>query len=328
MRAVIISKPGPASQLVVRNVPEPLPGAGEVLIKVRYAGCNWADTQKRRGVYPVPVEYPTVAGLEVAGEVLSKGSGVRGFAPGDRVAAIVSAGGYAERAVASAACTIKLPQELSLRTGAAFPIIALTAYHLLRSAYRLVRGETVLVHAIGGGVGLMLTQLATEMGAKVIGTVGRASKARLPRAYGASLVIDRSRQDFVEEVRHFTDGRGVDLAIDSLGAEVLPRTIEALRRFGTVISIGEAAGYPDFPIRAKLHENSTFLGRFNLMHAEPGSIRWRRGVRYVVDRLESGTLSVPIEKVFPFDAVSKMHERLEGRSVSGKLLLDCRPTGR
>lgn len=321
MRAIVIDRPGRPERLKLRDVPAPSPGPGEVLIGVRYAGCNWADTQKRRGVYPVPVDYPTVPGLEVSGRVIAAGPGVRGIRAGARVAAIIGAGGYAERAVASAACTIPLPDAVSLRTGAAFPIVALTAYHLLHTAYRLRKGEVVLIHSIGGGVGLMLTQIAAEIGATIIGTVGSPAKARRPRRYGATLVIDRSRDDFVAAVERYTGGRGVDLVIDSLGADVLPRSIEVLRRFGLVINIGEAAGHPDFPIRAKLHQNSTALARFNLMHAGPGSPRWRRGVRYVLDRLADGRLKVPVEAVFPLDQAAEMHRRLEARGVSGKLLL-------
>lgn len=321
MRAIVIDRPGAPGQLKLREVEAPAPGAGEVLIAVRYASCNWADTQKRRGVYPVPVDYPTIPGLEVSGLVAAKGPGVRGIRVGDRVAAITGHGGYAELATAARGCVIPLPKAVTLRVGAAFPIVALSAYHLLHTAYRLKPSETVLIHAIGGAVGLMLTQMAAEIGATVIGTVGRPEKARRARRFGAACVIDRSREDFAERVMAFTDGRGVDLVIDSLSGDVLPRSIDVLRRFGMVINIGEAAGDPDFPIRAKLHQNSTALRRFNLMHAEPGSARWRRGVRHVLDRLASGKLQVPIEGVYPLDQAAEMHRRLEARGVSGKLLL-------
>lgn len=327
MRAIVVDKPGSPGQLKLREIPPPAPGAGEVLIAVRYAGCNWADTQKRRGVYPVPVAYPTSLGLEVSGQVVTKGAGVRAFKPGDRVAAIVGAGGYAEQVVAAVPCTIPLPDRISLRLGAAFPIVSLTAYHLLHTAYKLRKGNTILIHAIGGGLGLMLTQIAVAKGATVFGTVGRADKARRPRRFGATMVVDRSREDFVESVMRRTNGMGVDLVIDSLGADILPRSIDALRDFGVVVSIGEAAGEPDFPIRRKLHEKSTSLARFNLMHVGPGTARWRRGVRYVLDGLQSGTLKVPIAGVYPLEDVAQMHRQLESRKVSGKLLLNIGRAG-
>ena len=268
-------------------MPDPVPAAGEVLIEVAFAGCNWSDVQKRRGVYPDPVSYPAIIGLEVSGRVRAVGAGVRGLAAGDRVAALTGPrmlGGYAERVAVPAAYVMRLPAALPLDVGAAFPVVALTAYHLLRTAHRVREGEVVLVHSIGGAVGLLLTQIATAFGATVLGTVGAAGKGDRALAYGAALVIDRSREDFVAAALAFTRGRGVDLVIDSLGADVLPRSFDALRPFGRVINIGEAAGYPDFPVRPKLYERSTALAGFELLHAGPGSARWRRGVRYVLAR--------------------------------------------
>jgi NADPH:quinone reductase len=324
VRAIVVERPGDVDRLEPRCVPDPVPGPGEVLVEVAYAGCNWSDLQKRRGVYPDPIAYPAVLGLEVSGRVAGLGPGVRGLRAGARVAAITGPrllGGYAERVVVPAAYVLPLPARVSLRTGAAFPVVALTAYHLLHTAHRLRAGEVVLVHAIGGGVGLMLTQLAKARGARVVGTVGTAAKGARARRYGADLVIARDREDFVAAARAFTGGRGVDLVVDSLGGEVLPRSFDALRRFGRVIDIGEAAGYPDFPIRPKLYERSAALAAFELLHAEPGSPGWRRGVRVVTEGFAAGRLRIPIEGVYPLERCAEMHRRLESRAVSGKLLL-------
>ena len=201
-------------------------------------------------------------------------------------------------------------------------MVALTAYHLLHSACRLRKGETVLIHAVGGAVGLMLTQMAVRKGARVIGTVGTPAKAAAPLAYGAHVVVDTNRDDFVEAALEFTNGRGVDLVIDSLGADVLPRSFDALRTYGRVINIGEAAGYPDFDIRPKLYERSTSLAGFELHHARPGSPRWARGVRYVLDGLAGGWLEVPVQGIHALDDVRAAQQRLEGRGVAGKLLLE------
>lgn len=328
MRAIVVERPGGVDRLELREVPDPVPGPGEVLVEIAYAGCNWSDVQKRRGVYPDPVAYPAVLGLEVSGRVAGLGPGVRGVRAGARVAAITGPrllGGYAERVVVPAACVLPLPAAVSLQTGAGFPVVALTAYHLLHTAHRLRAGEVVLIHAIGGGVGLMLTQLAKARGARVVGTVGTAAKGARARKLGADLVVARDREDFVEAARRFTGGRGVDLVIDSLGGDVLPRSFDALRRFGRVIDIGEAAGYPDFPIRPKLYERSTSLGAFELLHAGPGSPGWRRGVRAVTDAIARGRLRVPIEGIYPFERCAEMHLRLESRAVSGKLLLRVSP---
>src|SRR5262245_10923611 len=296
MRAVVVERPGGLDALRLVEVPDPVPAAGEVLIEVAFTGCNWSDVQKRQGVYPDPVRYPAIIGLEVSGHVRAVGTGVRGLAPGDRVAALTGPrmpGGYADCEAVPAPYVMPLPSALPLDVGAAFPVVTLTAYHLLRSAYRVRRGEVVLVHSIGGAVGLLLTQIATAFGATVLGTVGAAGKGDRALAHGARLVIDRSQEDFVAAALAFTRGRGIDLVIDSLGADVLPRSFDVLRTFGRVINIGEAAGYPDFPVRPKLYERSTALAGFELLHAAPGSTRWRQGVRYVLDALATGRLEVP-----------------------------------
>ena len=325
MRAVIVEQPGGLEKLRLAQVPEPVPGPGAVRIRIAFAGCNWSDIQKRQGVYPDPVDYPVILGAEVSGIVSAVGRGVRNCRVGDRVAAIVGpvfAGGFAESCVTDSRYVIPLPSSIPFELGAAFPLVALTAYHLLHSAHRLRKGETVLIHAIGGAVGLMLTQMAIRTGAKVIGTVGTSAKAAAPLAYGAHVVVDTNQEDFVDVALEFTNGRGVDLVIDSLGADVLPRSFDALRTYGRVINIGEAAGYPDFDIRRKLYERSTSLAGFELHHAEPGSPRWKRGVRYVLDGLAGGWLEVPVQGVYLLDDVGAAQRRLEGRGVAGKLLVE------
>lgn len=167
----------------------------------------------------------------------------------------------------------------------------------------------------------MLTQLARIKGARIIGTAGSAAKAEIPLSFGAHHVIDRSQQDFVAEAMRLTDGRGVDLVIDSLGAEILERSFDALRPFGRVINISEAAGYPKFDIRAKLYERSTSLAGFEFLHARPGSSRWRRGVKAILGYLSDGHLRMPIAAILPLAEAGRAHRMLESRQVSGKLLL-------
>jgi len=324
MRAVEVSAPGGIDKLAIVDLPDPVPGAGEVVIDVAFAAANWSDIQKREGVYPDPVIYPAVIGSEVSGTIASVGADVSGLEPGQRVCAITGPsvlGGYAEKCVVGADFVIPLPENLSLETGAAFPVVTLTAYHLLNSAYSLQDGDTVLVHAIGGAVGLAVTQLAVERGARVIGTVSSAGKGERARKYGAHLVIDRSTDDYLAEVRRFTGGEGIDLLIDSLGGDFLPQSIGLLKTYGHAINIGEAAGYPDFDIRPKLYENSTSLAGFEVLHAmrRPGA--WQKGVDAVLEHLAFGALEMPVAEVFAFDAVHDLHQKLESRTVSGKLLL-------
>lgn len=324
MQALVLEGPGDIDRFALKELPTPEPRPKEIRIKVRYAGVNWGDIQKRQGVYPDPIDYPAIIGLEVSGHVDAIGASVRGLRVGQPVAAITGPrmlGGYADFCIVPQDYAIALPESIPLDLAAAMPTAAITAWHLLHSAHRLRRGETILVHAIGGGVGLMLTQIARRKGATVIGTVGSPGKAERPLSFGAHHVIDRSRQDFVAETMRLTKKRGVDLVIDSLGAEILEKSFDALKPFGRVINIGEAAGYPHFDIRAKLYQRSASLAGFEFLHAKPGSPGWRRGIKAILSSLAQGALRMPIEAIFPLAEAGKAHKLLESRQVSGKLLL-------
>ena len=322
MRAIIVNQPGDVSQLELTRIPEPEAGPGEVLIDVRYAGCNWMDTEKRRGIYPgKSLTYPMILGNEVCGTISKCGTGVKGLSEGQRVAAILPGGGYAEKCAAHPELVIPLPEAIPDTLGAAFPAVSLTAYHLLNSAYSLTEGETLLIHAIGGGVGLMVTQLARQMGARVIGTVSSNSKGKQALAYGAERVVNRSEEDFVNAALEFTGGRGVDLVIDSLGGQTGYRSLDALRHYGRLINIGEAEGLPVENLRDKLYERSTSFAGFETIHAMQNPVAWRKGVEYVTIAFAEGKLDLPIAAVFPLEKCREMHEKMESRTVSGKLLL-------
>ena len=323
MKAVVIHGTGGPEQLVLAEVPDPVPGMGEVVIDVAYAGCNWADTQVRQGIYPHAMTYPMVLGFEVAGTVSGLGAGVTNVKVGDRVATFPEkGGGYSEKCVAGAAGLIKLPATVPFDTGAAFPIQALTAYHMLYTIHgRLKPGNTVLVNAIGGGVGLMVTQLAVKAGLRVIGTTGTAGKEKKALAYGAERVVNTATEDFEKAVLEFTAGKGVDLAIDSYGATMLDRTFGVVRLLGHIISIGEAEGQPLKNIRERILPRSQTFTRFHLGHVDQNSAAWKTGVDHVLAGIAAGWLKVPIEGVYPLSQAADMHRRLEGRHVAGKLLL-------
>ena len=325
MKAIQIDSPGGGDKLVLTTLPDPQPGPGQVLLDVAYAGCNWADTQIRRGAYSFPVAYPFVPGYEVSGTVAAVGGYASDVKPGDCVAAFVPGGGYAERCVADCAMLIPLPSRMGLDVAAAFPIQALTAYHMLHTVARLNSGDTVLVHAIGGGVGLFCTQLAVHAGARVIGTVGTRGKERRALAYGAEKVIVAGDEDFVAVALSLTGGKGVDLVIDLLGGDTLERSFGATRALGHLISLGEAEGAPRNNIRERLMERSQTFTRFSMGKMDPTTPAWRDGIDTVVAAIVAGWLTVPIEGVFPFEAAAAMHERLELRQVAGKLLLAIRP---
>ncbi len=321
MRAAVVDRPGGLGAFVVREVPEPVAGPGEVLIETAYCGCNWADIQRRMGTYPHPITYPHIMGREVSGTVLALGDGTGGLAVGDRVIAIPSTGGYTERCVASAALVTKLPAAIPLDVGAAFQVQALTAHHMLHTVHATGAGEVVLIHAAGGGVGLAATQLAVRAGATVIGTVGTPGKEAAPLRYGAGRVVNLGREDFVAVAREMTAGVGVDLAIDSLGAATLDRTFDAVRTLGHIINIGEAEGTPFPNIRERILPRSQTFTRFSLGHVMERPELWESGMCATLAALADGSLEIPIVARFPLEAVAEMHRRLESRHVAGKLLL-------
>src|SRR4029077_9904364 len=299
MKAVVIHATGGPEQLTVADMPDPAPGPGEVLLDVAYAGCNWADTQVRIGIYPHPMTYPMVLGFEVSGVVAALGSGVTGVKVGDRVAAFPEKGGaYPEKCAVKSGGLIKLPGAVGLDVAAAFPIQALTAYHMMWTVYGGVgKGCTVLVNAVGGGGGMMCTQLAVHAGARVIGTTGTPGKEKRALDYGAARVVVTSTEDFERAVLDFTNGKGVDLAIDSYGATMLDRTFNVVKKLGHVISIGEAEGQPFKNIRERILPRSQTFTRLHLGHVDQSSPEWKAGVDHVLSGIAEGWLRVPIEEV-------------------------------
>jgi NADPH:quinone reductase len=326
MRAIVLTAPAGPDTLTFAEVPEPAAGAGELLIQVAYAGCNFADTMMRTGTYPHPKGYPIVAGLEVAGHVVAVGSGVTGWKEGDRVAAFSEqAGGFADRCVVEAVRAIRVPDGMALQIAAAFTIQALTAWSMLHTVSHTAHGDVILMHAIGGGLGLFATQLGVRAGAVMLGTVGTRGKERRALDYGAIRVFNRAEEDFVAGALAFTGGRGVDKIMDSVGATVLDRSFEAIRTLGHVVSVGEAEGRPLPNLWERLVRRSLTFTRFHLGHCDFRSDNWRRGVDEVVGGALDGWLKIPVERIFAFEDAAAMYALLESRHVSGKLLLAVNP---
>lgn len=328
MRQIIVRTPGGPEVMQVESGAVPAPGPGEVAIDVAYCGCNWADIMVRNNSYPHPTKYPAVPGCEISGRIRAKGQGVAGLEIGQRVAACPPAdGGYAEVCIVPKDDVIVLPLDMPLDLAAAFPLQALTAHFMLHDLGRVKAGSTVLIHAIGGGVGLCLTQLAVKAGCRVIGTVGTQGKERRPLELGAERVIDASREDFVAAVAELTQGRGVDIVFDSVGAATLDRGFDAIRTLGQIISYGEASGRPFGNIWERMVPKSATFTRFHLGHFVPGTPAWNRAVLHVLDGIRHGWLRIFIEDVYPLARAADMHVRLESRTVSGKLLLSVREQG-
>ncbi len=326
MKAAVVDQPGGLDTILIREVDIPQPGPGQVLIKVSYCGCNWADTQMREGIYPHKTTYPLILGMEVAGEVVDVGPNVSHPQPRQRITAMVEGGGYANFCVASAGLATVVPEGLPMASAAAYPVQGLTAYHMLYTVGRISDGDTVLVHASGGGVGLFVTQLAVRAGATVIGTVGTSGKEEKPLAYGATQVINLKEGNFAEQVLDLTQGKGVDLAIDSLGATTLDKTFSAVRMLGHLINIGEAEGQPIENIRQRCLVRSQTFTRFHLGHVMEIPSLWKDGNDFVLDALIAGWLDPTIVEIFPLEQARQMHERIEDRSNSGKLLLQADPS--
>ena len=323
MRAIVVDTPSEQLDgLQLRDVSEPTAGDGEILVKVAYCGCNWADTQVRGGKYPHHIDYPVIPGMEISGTVTAKGAGVTNVSVGDRVSTLVGSGGYGEICAAGASVAVRLPHNVALDVAAAYPVQALTAYYMLHTVYDLQAGETVLVHAAGGGVGLFVTQLALRAGARVIGTVGTPGKENLPLKYGADTVLNLNQTNFVSAVLDLTDGRGVDLAIDSLGASTLDKTFDAVRVLGHVINIGEAEGKPLGNIRDRVLNRSQAFTRFSIHHVMDMPDLWTRGNDHILGGVAEGWLDVPIVERFPLERARDMHAKIQGRGVAGKLLLE------
>jgi NADPH:quinone reductase len=327
MRAIVITAPGVENNLRVIDAPEPAPRAGEVLVEVAYCGCNFADTMMVKGTYPHPKGYPIVGGLEISGRVAKLGPGVHGVAVGDFVAAFSEdAGGFAEFCVVQADRLVRIPSAMGLDVAASFPIQALTAWHILHNVSVTRPGDVILIHAVGGGLGLFATQLAAQAGATVIGTVGTAGKEKRALEYGAARVINREEEDFVAAVMAFTGGEGVDKVVDSTGASILDRSFATLRKLGHVVSFGEAEGRPLPNLWERLVAKSLTFTRFHLGHADFASVKWRESVEAVVGAIVDGRLKVPLEATFAFDEAGAMLDRLASRQVAGKLILAVNPS--
>jgi NADPH2:quinone reductase len=320
MIAVRIHETGGAEKLRADDVPVPVPGAGEVRMRVQAAGLNYIDTYKRSGLYAVPL--PHTLGGEAAGIVTAVGAGVADFKVGDHVASSAVLGAYADEALAPASGTVRVPAGVSSQLAAAVLLQGMTAHFLACDTWPLKPGDTALVHAAAGGVGLLLVQIAKLRGARVLATVSTEAKAELARGAGADAVCIYSRENFAEAARAFTDGRGVDVVYDSVGKDTFDRSLASLRPRGMMVSFGNASGpVPPFAPLLLAQKGSLFLTRPSLPHyiATPGELRKRSDDLF--KWIDAGALKVRIGATFPLTGAADAHRALEGRQTTGKVLL-------
>jgi NADPH2:quinone reductase len=320
MKAIRVHAHGGPEVLRYEDVPEPQAKADEAVVRVEAAGLNFIDVYHRTGHYPAAL--PITLGREGAGTVLSVGADVKELAPGDRVAWAGVPGAYAEQAAVPAESLVKLPDGVDTKTGAAAMLQGMTAQYLTRTVYALKPGDTCLVHAAAGGVGLLLTQIAKICGARVIGTVSTEEKAKLAREAGADEIIDYTRQDFVVEVRRITGGAGVQVVYDSVGRTTFEKGFDCLALRGTMALFGQSSGpVGPFDPQVLAQRGSLFLTRPTLFHyiATRAELVARSGE--VLAWILEGRLKLRIGGEFPLRDAAEAHRALEGRLTTGKVLL-------
>lgn len=326
MKAIRFTRVGPPEVLALEDAPDPVARAGQVVVRVRAIGVNFADTRFRRGEYFVRPVFPAIPGMEAAGEIESIGDGVTGVTVGDRVMAL-GAGAYAERMVARASALYRIPAGLDFATAAALPVQSLTAHHCLDLVGRLVRGERVLVHAAAGGVGSLAVQLARLMGASfVVGTASTDAKRALVRQLGADLALDARESDFATSVRDATAGRGIDVMLEMIGGtDHYKRNLGCLAPFGRMVVYGAAGGDTRGNVEpiALMPKNLTVVGYYLTPILEQPEL-CVPALAEVAAHVAARRIRIPIEKL-PLADAAQAHRRMEARETVGKLVLETPP---
>ena len=320
MKAIQVKQPGGAEALEFVDIPNPQPKPNEAVVKVAAAGVNFIDVYQREGRYKVPL--PFVAGQEGAGVITAVGDQVKSFKAGDRVAWTGIQGSYAEYAAVPADRLVPIPAGVSDREAAAVMLQGMTAHYLVYSTYPLKRGETALVHAAAGGVGLLLVQMAHNIGARVIGTVSTDEKAKLAREAGADEIILYTQSDFESETRRLTDARGVDVVYDSVGKTTFEKSLNVLRPRGMMVLFGGSSGAvaPFDPLQLTAR-GSLFMTRPSLTNYIASREELESRATAVFGMIAAKKLKLRIEHTYPLAQAQQAHRDLEGRKTTGKLLL-------
>jgi len=320
MKAIRAHRFGDPEVMTLEEIPRPEPGEGQALVRVEAAGVNFIDIYQRLGQYPVPL--PMVPGNEGAGVVEEIGPGVMEVSPGDRVAYSGSLGAYAEYAVVPSWRLVRLPEGMELKTAAAAMLQGMTAQYLTHSTFPLKPGDTCLVHAAAGGVGLLLLQMANRRGARTIGTVSTSGKERLAKQFGADEVIRYTEQDFEAEVKRRTDGRGVQVVYDSVGRDTFEKSLNCLAMRGFLVLYGQSSG-PVSPFDPQIlnTRGGLFLTRPSLGHYTASREELLERAGDVLGWAAAGELRIRIGGEYPLEKASQAHADLAARKTTGKLLL-------
>ena len=319
MKSIQVNIPGGPENLQLVETPTPVPGPGQALVRLGASGVNFIDIYFRTGLYKA--DLPIAIGSEGAGTVEAVGDGVSEVAPGDRVAYAMARGSYAEYAVVAAAQLVKIPGHVGFQLAAAAMLQGMTAHYLTHSTFPLKAGDTCLVHAAAGGTGGLIVQMAKNIGARVLGTVSTAEKAKIARELGADEVILYTEQEFEVEARRLTNGRGVDVVYDSVGKTTFEKSLNALRPRGMMALFGQSSGSVAPVDPSTLAKGSLYLTRpglpFYLQTRE--ELLWRAGE--VLAWIDGGKLRIRIDRTYPLADAATAHRDLESRKTSGKLVL-------
>lgn len=320
MRVIRLLAHGGAEALTLAEVPTPRPGPGQVLVSLEAVGVNFIDIYQRTGLYSVTL--PAVLGQEGAGRVAGVGDGVKDWAVGDRVGFVAVLGAYADSIVVPADRLVPIPEAVTTRDAAASLLQGMTAQYLTSDTFPLKAGDTCLVHACAGGVGLLLTQIAKFKGAKVIGTVSTSEKAALATEAGADHVINYRQEDFEAVVRRLTGGRGVQVVYDSVGQATFSKGLNVLAPRGMMVTFGQSSGpVPPVDPLSLSQRGSLFLTRPVLGHYVASRESLRSRAEETLGWVAGGRIKVRIDSVFPLADVASAHRKLESRGSTGKLLL-------
>jgi len=321
-QVIRIHETGGPEVLRIEDMDPTPPGDHEVLIRQHAIGVNFIDIYHRTGLYKL-LSYPIGLGLEAAGVIEQAGKAVTGFKPGDRVAYVGGpVGAYAVYRTIPAKHVVALPDGVSFDQAAAGMLKGITAHFLLTHIYKVAPGDTIVIHAAAGGVGLLVCQMAKQIGATVIGTVSTEEKAELARANGCDHPILYTRDDIVAKVREITQGQGADVVYDSVGQSTYMQSLDCLKRFGMLVCFGQSSGpIPPFDISLLAQKGSLYLCRPSLMHYIEDTERYATSAATLFNLMEKNIISVRIGGTYPLENVKQAHIDLESRKTTGALVL-------
>jgi len=320
MKAIQVPKTGGVEVLTLVDIPVPKPKPNEVIVKIAAAGVNFIDVYFREGRYPVAP--PFIIGQEASGAVSELGSEVKDFKVGDRVAYTGVTGAYAEYEAVPANRLVRLPAGITDHQAAAAMLQGMTAHYLCHSTYPLKKGDIALIHAAAGGVGLLLVQMAKNLGARVIATVSTEEKAKLAREAGADEIVFYTTQDFEVETKRLTDGKGVHVVYDGVGKTTFDQDLNVLRPRGYLVLFGASSGAPPlFDLGKLATKGSLYITRPTLLHYIASHEELQQRATEVMNMIASGKLKMRIEHLYALQDAQQAHRDLEGRKTTGKLLL-------